>query len=325
MGQISVYLNPNASNALKHFHAEKIKKYFWGHQIHLKTPSSHTEFLEMVQLDKERKVECIFSIGGDGTAHSIAQHLIGSQTKLLVLPGGTANDFASELGTNSTLKQLANLFESKNTKRVDALMINDKIMMTNGGIGIASDVALEVNRLRGLYPQFKKFMGFMGKKTYSLFFIKEAILKKFKLYELYINSPHFPLLEKKIKSPLVLINNQRKLGGKFLVAPQTKNDDGLFNVTIFLHENKIDFLKSASLFLMGKYPKNDKKIIQFETDKLDLMSLNNEKLKFFGDGEIFEPQNEFSISIKPKALEVFTENDEMIICPEIEETIGELQ
>src|SRR5690606_38899838 len=145
---------------------------------------------------------------------------------------------------------------------------------------------------------------FMGKKTYSLFFVKEAILQKFKLYDLYIDSPHLPLLKKKIKTPLVLINNQKKLGGKFLVAPETKNDDGLFNVTIFLHENKIDFLKSASLFLMGKYPKDDKNLIQFETDKFEIMSLNNEKLKFFGDGEVFEPQSEFSISIKPKALEV---------------------
>lgn len=324
MSQISVYLNPKASNALRRFQIEKIKNQFWDHQIHLKTPNSQSEFLEMLEVDKSRNVECIFSIGGDGTAHSIAQHLIGTSTKLLVLPGGTANDFASELGTNKSLKILSDIFESKKTKRVDALMVNDKIMMTNGGIGIASEVAKEVNKLRNDFKTFKKIMGILGKKTYSLFFIKEALSKKFKLYNLFVESPDFPHLDKKITTPLILINNQKKLGGKFLVAPETKNDDGKFNVTIFLHENKLDFIKSATLFLIGKYPKNDSKIISFETNELNIISTDNEEIEFFGDGEIFAPTKHFEISLTPSALEVYTQDGEMIICPELDETTGEI-
>lgn len=315
MNQISVYLNPQASQSLHEFQAEEIKKYFFRQDIKFSTPTSVEELVEFVRKDREQGVDCIFSIGGDGTAHTIAQNLVGSKTKLLVLPGGTANDFAAELGTNSNLGKLASIFHAHTTREVDIIKVNDKYLMTNGGIGIAQKVAQKVNKLRKETTFFKRFLKGVGKNSYSVMFVKELMSQKFELLEVFVDSPDMPMLEKRVKSPLILINNQPRLGGKFPVAPNTRNDDGKFNVTIFLHTNKLDFIKSSTSFLLGKYPEHDKNIIQFETTSLSLISLSDKDLSFFGDGENFEPTKELNFGIIPKGLEVYCNNDNMLLCP----------
>ena len=77
MSHISVYLNPHASQAQASFQADEIKKYFFRQEIRFKTPASEEELIRLIRQDREDGVECIFSIGGDGTAHTIAQNLVG--------------------------------------------------------------------------------------------------------------------------------------------------------------------------------------------------------------------------------------------------------
>lgn len=312
MRNISVYLNSKASGANYSFSIEELRKYFFRHELRINRPDSLEEMVELVKRDRKNKVECIFSIGGDGTCHTIAQHLIGSETKLMVLPGGTANDFADEIGTNGALKKLAHIFHSQSTKKVDSINVNGKYLMSNGGIGIAQEVAALVNQYRKSSDVFQTLLRASGKHAYQAVFAKHFLSSKFNLHSVYMDSPDFPLLEKKIVSPLILINNQPKLAGSLNVAPDTRNNDGKFNVTIFTHSNRFDFLKAALVFLAGGYPVEDKKIISFETDSLKMMSTSNGPLNFFGDGEIWEPSMELDISVTPQCLEVYAPTEEII-------------
>ncbi len=312
MRKISVYLNPKASGANHSFTIDELKKYFFRHELSIQTPGSLEEMVEFLKTDRDNKVECIFSIGGDGTCHTIAQHLIGSETKLMVLPGGTANDFADEIGTNGALKKLAHIFHAQSTKRVDLISVNGKFLMSNGGIGIAQEVAALVNQYRKNSALFQNFLKASGKFAYQAVFAKHIMSARFNLHKVFMDSPDFPLINKNVESPLILINNQPKLAGSMTVAPHTKNTDGKFNVTIFLHKNRIDFLKAAMVFISGKYPEDDKKIISFETDTLQMTSLTNSPLTFFGDGETWEPATELNIGIRPRSLEVYSHGDEIV-------------
>lgn len=280
----------------------------------MRSPKSHEDLIGLVKADRLSEVDCIFSVGGDGTAHTIAQQLIGAKTKLLVLPGGTANDLAEELGTNSNIRKLAGVFHARTTKKIDIIRINDRYLMTNGGLGIAQEVAKQVNLYRKQYQLFNMALKLAGKNAYKFLFAKEFFLSNFKLYSLYVDSPDFPGLDKKIQSPLVLVNNQPKLAGRFAVAPFTKNNDGKFNVTIFTHTDRLEFGKCVLSYMNGIVPANDKNLIYFETDSLDITSLNSDTISFFGDGEVFPPTKDLSIRIIPSALEVFSTNDNLNFC-----------
>ncbi|HXH31164.1 MAG TPA: diacylglycerol kinase family protein [Bacteriovoracaceae bacterium] len=313
MARISVYTNSQASRSKAQFSKEEFKNFFFRHELNYYSPATLDLLHEQLTIDIESGVDYIISVGGDGSANTISQRLIGKSTKLLVLPGGTANDFAHELGTSCSLRKAFQIFNSSEIKKIDAININGRYMVTNGGIGIASEVARTVDKMRKKSPLFKKMMKYLGKETYSLVYAQQLLAKAFATHSLFVESKDLPLMDPRITTPLVLINNQEFIGGKFRVAPHTRNTDGKFNVAIFLHESKLDFMKCTLQMMQGIYPKNDKKLISFETDQIIINSLNEKPLRFFGDGEMFDEAHILNISMEAGALNVCSLNEEAMI------------
>jgi diacylglycerol kinase family enzyme len=314
MAKISVYLNGQASQGNSRYQASDFQKFFFRHELLVNAPQSVEELNDKLARDIEDGVDYIFSVGGDGTANTISQNLIGKKVKLMVLPAGTANDFANEVGVSGSLKRISQIFHAQTTREVDAIKINGRYMISNGGIGMASEVAKTVNDMRKKSPFFKKMMKTFGKETYSLVYAQHMLGRSFKTRRLFIESPDSPLLDGRIDSALVLVNNQAMIGGKFNVAPFTRNDDGKINVTLFLHRNKMDLMKCTLMMMAGHYPKNDPNLVSFETDKVTINSLDGKPLEFFGDGETFEPNPILDISVSHKALEVCTYKGDDLIC-----------
>jgi YegS/Rv2252/BmrU family lipid kinase len=314
MAKISVYLNSHSSQGLASYNEEELKKFFFRHELQVKRPHSLDELHSSLENEMDQGTEYIFAAGGDGTMNAVSQRLINKNIKLMILPAGTANDFAQELGVTNNLKKITQIFNAQTTKRIDAIHVNGRIMMTNGGIGMACEVAATVDRMRKTSPLFKKMMKTIGKETYSLVYAQQMLMKAYKKRRVYLHSKDSPLLDPRIESPMILVNNQEFIGGKFQVAPKTLNDDGKFNVTIFLHQNRLDFLKCTLMMMQGKFPKNDPNLISFETDELNLMSLDQEPIRFFGDGEIFDDTKELKLGISQQALEVCTYKGESLLC-----------
>jgi diacylglycerol kinase family enzyme len=292
----------------------ELRKFFFRHEIIIHNPVSIDELNQKVLDDIDNETEYIFAVGGDGTMNTISQNLIGKKTKLMILPNGTANDFAQELGITTNLKKISAIFNSQTTKLIDAIKVNEKYMMTNGGIGVACGVAETVDHLRKDSFLFKKMMKIMGKETYSFVFAQKMLTHPFEVRTIFIESNDYPQLNRLIKTPMILINNQEYIGGKFLVAPKTKNNDGKFNVTIFLHQSRFSFLKSTLSMMRGHYPHHDKDLISFETDKLTMTSADGKTLRFFGDGEIFPESMIFNVSVVPRSLDVFSYKGESLLC-----------
>ena len=74
--------------------------------------------------------------GGDGTINSAAAELAGSKTILGVLPLGTLNHFARDLGLPDDLDEVAQLVAKGRTRQVDVAEINGRIFINNSAIGL---------------------------------------------------------------------------------------------------------------------------------------------------------------------------------------------
>ena len=315
MSKISIYLNANASQSGGSYSQEEFRKYLFRHEVNVYQPEGLAALHDRLEADLVDGTEYIFAVGGDGTANTISQNLINKNIKLMVVPAGTANDFAKEIGISSNLKKIAGIFNAQTTKKVDAISVNGRYMISNGGLGMAHEVAKTVNQLRKERPGFKKLMKTFGKHTYSAVYAQQMLARPFHTRKILIESKHSPLLDPRIETGLILVNNQEYIGGRFRVAPNTKNDDGKFNVTIFTHTNRFELMKCTLQMLSGSYPKDDKNLISFETDSLTLNALDGKPLEFFGDGELFAPAQEvLNINVAPAALEVCTYKGEDMFC-----------
>ena len=74
--------------------------------------------------------------GGDGTISAAASALIGTETALGILPLGTLNHFARDLGLPTDLKEAAKLIATGKPRRVDVAEMNDRIFINNSAIGL---------------------------------------------------------------------------------------------------------------------------------------------------------------------------------------------
>lgn len=81
--------------------------------------------------------DIVAGYGGDGTQHEIANGVLGTSAVMGVLPGGTGNNFAKELGTPLELRPAVELLcASDRVRRVDVVQSDDSVFILRLYAGI---------------------------------------------------------------------------------------------------------------------------------------------------------------------------------------------
>jgi diacylglycerol kinase family enzyme len=95
-----------------------------------------------------RGAECVAAAGGDGTVAAVAQVLAGGGVPLGIVPLGTGNLVARELGIPLEAERAAELLAGPSTRRrLDVMRINGRIHLLNAGVGINAEVIDRTSRL----------------------------------------------------------------------------------------------------------------------------------------------------------------------------------
>lgn len=79
--------------------------------------------------------DIVAAMGGDGTVNAVAGVLAGTQTPLLVLPAGTLNHFARDLGVPLDPAEAALLVRDGRRRAVDVGEVNGHVFVNNSSIG----------------------------------------------------------------------------------------------------------------------------------------------------------------------------------------------
>jgi diacylglycerol kinase family enzyme len=79
--------------------------------------------------------ERVLVAGGDGTISTAAESLCGSSTALAVLPAGTLNHLAKDLGLPEELDQAASIARSEHRRSIDVGMVNGKVFLNTSSVG----------------------------------------------------------------------------------------------------------------------------------------------------------------------------------------------
>jgi diacylglycerol kinase family enzyme len=84
----------------------------------------------------ERKDPLLIVGGGDGTISAAASALAGTKTLLGILPLGTLNHFARDLGVPTDLDEAAKLIAAGRDRRVDIGEMSGRVFINNSAIGL---------------------------------------------------------------------------------------------------------------------------------------------------------------------------------------------
>lgn len=96
---------------------------------------------ESIRLIEETKADAVAVAGGDGTLSPLLTVLIERQIPLLVLPAGTANDFARSLEMPEKPVELAELLTAGERTNVDVGYANGKPFLNAASIGMTNTIS----------------------------------------------------------------------------------------------------------------------------------------------------------------------------------------
>ncbi|MEO0469462.1 MAG: diacylglycerol kinase family protein [Bacteroidota bacterium] len=122
--------------------------------------SVETRMLDFSQLDAalemaiEEGFENIFAVGGDGTVNAIGARLIDKPVNLGVIPNGSGNGFARNLGFSIKTRLAVTQSLDARAIKVDTGRFNDIPFLNVAGVGLDADVAFRFSQgsHRGLGP-----------------------------------------------------------------------------------------------------------------------------------------------------------------------------
>ena len=80
--------------------------------------------------------ELVIAAGGDGTVSAVAGALVGTRAALGILPLGTLNHLARDLGIPFDLGQAAAVIGAGQQRVIDVARLNDRIFVNNSAIGL---------------------------------------------------------------------------------------------------------------------------------------------------------------------------------------------
>lgn len=170
--------------------------------------------------------------GGDGTIHEVVNGLAGTDIVLGILPMGTGNVLAWELGIPLDPIDACEVLMHGKTRAIDLVRTSEgRYFSCMAGVGLDAQAIKELNL------RMKEAIGCFA---YPLNGIQT--LMRYDLPEI---SVEMDGVSSTITGHTVVICNSRRYGGRFMLCPRARIDDGLLDVCVLRTRARYSLLRSA--------------------------------------------------------------------------------
>ena len=239
-------------------------------------------------------IDIVVAVGGDGTVNEVARGLIDSSTALGIIPFGSGNGLARDLGVplkpERALSYILDNIEI--SSRIDCCEINGERFFCTSGVGYDARVSADYAR--------RNQEGHRGLITY----VRAAIRKWFedKTRRITIKFDDENAVE--IDSLLVTFANASQYGNDAFIAPRASMRDGLVDVVV-IKPISIWNVPRLVVQLFRRNVDKNRHVEVRRAKKAVFTTANDEPFHF--DGENGQPSSRFEVKIHPAALNVVGE------------------
>jgi len=225
---------------------KKLQRYLksWPHQdcqfeIHPTRCPGHAAVITQELL--ENPPDLLAVCGGDGTLNEVASQLPSAPFPVAVLPSGTANVLAREVGLPLDPVQALEVALKGPVRWVDLGVLNARVshhFLLMAGVGFDAYVVLKCN------ARVKKVLG-IGAYYEAVF----RCLLTYPFYEFQVKteSESFPATS-------CVIANSKNYGGGLVLAPDASISDGILNVITVQGKPKLNYLRFLMALWRRKAP-----------------------------------------------------------------------
>jgi len=268
-----------------------------GWDIRLTKSGSVEQFAELTERAAAEELDVVLVAGGDGSVNKAASRLLGTGTALGVLPAGTANVWAQEIGlpvlswTNwNALEKSAQKLAEGEIRTVDVGLCRETPFLLWAGIGLDGFIVHHLEPRSKLEKQFAEIQYAANLAWYA---------SRWEGMELEISADG-----EYIKGTYVLAlvsNIGLYAGGYAKVSPGARIDDGMMELWLFAGDSLAEIIQHVWSVISGTHQAS-KKVRGIQCRRVELSSTADLYLQV--DGEPLPAGEEVVVEIQPQALQV---------------------
>ncbi len=225
----------------------------------------------------------VAAIGGDGTVKMVAEILRETPVPLGIVPAGSANGLAKELGIPTTTNEAIQTLVEGEIVKLDAIRINEEELsfhLSDIGMNALLVKYFEDSQKRGLWGYARSLLRMLWNK------------KKMRVALKMDNE------EVKRKAYMIVLANAEKYGTGAVINPGGKVGDGVFEVVVVRKLHLIEIFKAVT----RRKSFHPKRIEVFKTKNLELIL--QQKAPFQVDGEYMGKTASLKARILPAVVNV---------------------
>lgn len=249
-----------------------------------------TTFDERIEMALASDAEVVVAAGGDGTATALASALRDSGKILAVLPLGTANLLARDLGIPLDLDQWIAGLDSMVPRHIDVCDVNGIVFLHKAVIGVIPELAAGREHVRGEGIGAK--LAFVG---YCLRRVARA-----RRFALQIGTESGQTRIERVQAVAVASNAYDEGLGR--VFSRERLDTGQLTLYILRHLTIADMLRLSLGMLSGHW--RDDEALAIETARSLTIDSRKPRLQAMIDGEVMSLKAPLRFAIHPRSLSV---------------------
>ena len=211
-------INPISGGKTKKDWEASIKEYFkhLANNIDFFILTGKNDDISIRYWIEKIKPDRVVAVGGDGTISLVAKQIVGSRIALGILPAGSANGMARELGLPLTQDEALEIIINGTIRNSDVIEVNKHICLHLSDIGLNAQLIkhFEEGKIR-------------GKLGYATKVIKTLWSKSTMSLSIDIRGQQV-----KMKALMVVLANATKYGTGAVINPEGNLYDGRFEVVI---------------------------------------------------------------------------------------------
>jgi diacylglycerol kinase family enzyme len=235
--------------------------------------------------------------GGDGTVNAVGAACAGTDRVMGVLPIGTLNHFARDLGVPLQLEEAIALAATGPVRGVDAAEANGLIFVNNSSLGVYPAMVLDRDRLR------KSGAG----KWWAMVRASARAFWRFRCLEVEFEAGG---TMKRCKTALLFVGNNRYEKEGARVGQRMRLDEGVLSVALIVGATRWGMLKVFAAALAGRG--NDVgELEEFDAVSFRVRARGRHRLRVAFDGEVKRMKGPLEYKTLPGTLRVIAPKVEL--------------
>jgi len=306
----AVIYNPNARNSKK-LSCERIAEIIKekGMESLIYKTTRRGEAIELAATAVSEGAARIYPAGGDGTLNEVVSGLmqLSDEKPGLVLPIvcpiplGTVNVFSKETGFSEDPEKAFLSSFSACEEAIDIGQCNDRFFILMTSAGFDGFIINELEKMIANKSNIKKFTGPLAYVIIGFQTLFTYAFPKLKISACSIFG------KKEFIGDFVVVSNSKFYGGKFILNPAVKMNDGFLDVLIFNSRSRFEFLKFFCMVMAKKtvFKGLDVKCVPVKSCDIEYLSKDGGFTYSQIDGELYE-QPPLKIRTRERALKILS-------------------